>query len=162
MCAVSRWSLGVLLYEFVTGTVPFYSEDRFEMFCKIQNDSPIFPYYARLSSECKSLISKVQTEPRVSTVLTACCCYSCCVVTLHSAWAVRVVLMKSKRTLSLRNTMLIGTSTVHVSLPLLSCSCFCLCTGCCTKRLRCQSSRTSLLTLIRAISMQNTPQNRYA
>ncbi len=37
------WSMGICLYQFVTGTVPFLADNSPEIFEKITNDEPVFP-----------------------------------------------------------------------------------------------------------------------
>jgi serum/glucocorticoid-regulated kinase 2 len=51
------YSLGALLYEFVTGLPPHYSQDREELFFNIWNHPIVFPSY--LSWETKDLLEKL-------------------------------------------------------------------------------------------------------
>jgi serum/glucocorticoid-regulated kinase 2 len=41
--AVDWWTLGVLLYEMLTGLPPFYSENTNEMYRRILEDELVFP-----------------------------------------------------------------------------------------------------------------------
>ena len=54
---VDWWTLGVLLYEMLSGLPPFYSEDINEMYNRILNDELKFP--ADFSPEAKSILIKV-------------------------------------------------------------------------------------------------------
>lgn len=40
---LSRWTLGCIIYEMVTGQPPYYSSNRQELFEKIKRDMPKFP-----------------------------------------------------------------------------------------------------------------------
>lgn len=51
------YSLGALLYEFLTGLPPHYSEDREELFYRICNENLTFPDY--LSEEAIDFLSKI-------------------------------------------------------------------------------------------------------
>jgi serine/threonine protein kinase len=48
--AVDWWSLGTLLYEMITGTPPFYSSDKGELFYKILHSTIVFPSFVPLSA----------------------------------------------------------------------------------------------------------------
>jgi len=52
--AVDWWSAGVVLYEMVTGSTPFQSSNRKEMYTKVVKGHIAFPYF--VSSPCKSFI----------------------------------------------------------------------------------------------------------
>ena len=56
---VDWWTLGVLLFEMLVGTPPFYSEDQKEMYSKILHDPLVFPADIEISPNAKSLIEQV-------------------------------------------------------------------------------------------------------
>lgn len=51
------YSLGALLYEFLTGLPPYYSQDRDELFYNISNEKLTVPDY--LSPEAQDLLNKL-------------------------------------------------------------------------------------------------------
>lgn len=53
--AVDWWSMGMLLYEMLTGLPPFYSRNRQELFANIRGATLTFPRY--VSEPARSLIS---------------------------------------------------------------------------------------------------------
>jgi len=55
--SVDWWSLGIVIFEMATGELPFYSEEREEMFRKIFKEKLRFPLNNNLSQSLKSLIS---------------------------------------------------------------------------------------------------------
>ena len=55
--SVDWWTLGVLLYEMLTGLPPFYSEDVNEMYRKILQDPLRFP--EEVGSDARSLLTKL-------------------------------------------------------------------------------------------------------
>ncbi|KAF9286564.1 hypothetical protein BGZ68_002807 [Mortierella alpina] len=57
---VDWWTLGVLLYEMLTGLPPFYDENIHEMYRKILQDELRFP--DEVSSEARSLLSALLTR----------------------------------------------------------------------------------------------------
>ena len=52
---VDWWSLGILIYEMVTGHTPFYDDDINVMYQRIKRSNPIFP--KNISYDCKSIIA---------------------------------------------------------------------------------------------------------
>ena len=61
--AVDWWTLGVLLYEMLTGLPPFYSEDVNEMYRKILNDPLIFPHDVQYEAR-DILVRLLQRNPK--------------------------------------------------------------------------------------------------
>jgi len=55
--SIDLWCLGILCYEFCTGSPPFESNYRKETFKKIIENNVIFPHY--LSEEVKDLINRL-------------------------------------------------------------------------------------------------------
>nr|CAD7409250.1 unnamed protein product [Timema poppensis] len=53
------WSMGVTLYAFVYGNIPFYNDNVLTLYKKIQNDSVQFPKDPRVSDELKDLITRM-------------------------------------------------------------------------------------------------------
>ena len=51
------WSLGVVLYQCLAGKVPFDGMDQSDLFSKIKNREPSWPYH--FSKNLKDLISKM-------------------------------------------------------------------------------------------------------
>jgi len=61
---VDWWTLGVLLYEMVTGLPPFYDENTNDMYKKILHQELNFPPNSgkngvRMTSDCKAILSQV-------------------------------------------------------------------------------------------------------
>jgi aurora kinase, other len=56
---VDTWALGVLLYEFLIGTPPFYASSRERVYKKIQNVQFSWPDEPVISPEAKDLVSKL-------------------------------------------------------------------------------------------------------
>ncbi|KZW03876.1 Pkinase-domain-containing protein [Exidia glandulosa HHB12029] len=57
--AVDWWTLGILLYEMIFATTPFKGKNRKETFDNIMNLPVQFPYYPRISSKCKDVITQL-------------------------------------------------------------------------------------------------------
>ena len=59
------WSVGVILYELLTGYTPFCASNIYDLVDKIKNNEVIIPNYINLSSECKHILfSLLQKDPR--------------------------------------------------------------------------------------------------
>lgn len=57
--AVDWWTLGILVYEMIFATTPFKGKNRKETFDNIMNLPVHFPYYPRISSKCKDIITQL-------------------------------------------------------------------------------------------------------
>ena len=57
---VDYYCLGALLYEFVTGLPPFYSEDKNVIYARLLNEQVQFP--KKLSPEVKDLIKRLMIK----------------------------------------------------------------------------------------------------
>lgn len=58
------WSMGITLYAFVYGQVPFHDENILALYSKIQNQELRFPEKPEVSDELKDLINRMlQKEP---------------------------------------------------------------------------------------------------
>jgi len=55
--AADMWAAGVCLYTFVTGKLPYYSEDATDLFESISTDD--VPYPESMTLDCKDLLSKM-------------------------------------------------------------------------------------------------------
>ncbi|KAJ9580240.1 hypothetical protein L9F63_004113, partial [Diploptera punctata] len=53
------WSMGVTLYAFVYGRIPFHDENVLALYNKIQNDAVVFREKPEISAELKDLISRM-------------------------------------------------------------------------------------------------------
>jgi serine/threonine-protein kinase ULK/ATG1 len=59
------WSVGVILYELLTGKTPFYAQNIYDLVNKIKNNEVVIPNYINLSSECKHILfSLLQKNPK--------------------------------------------------------------------------------------------------
>ncbi len=65
---VDWWTLGILLYEMLTGLPPFYDEDQAEMYRKIVTKELTFPSY--VSPKARDLLTKVRISSDYSRKLT--------------------------------------------------------------------------------------------
>eukprot|EP00177_Eucheuma_denticulatum_P002921 GFKZ01005247.1.p1 GENE.GFKZ01005247.1~~GFKZ01005247.1.p1 ORF type:complete len:506 (-),score=74.63 GFKZ01005247.1:634-2151(-) len=57
--AVDWWTLGILIYEMLTGTTPFKGSDTDETFSNIVHDQLRWPDDITISADCKSLVKKL-------------------------------------------------------------------------------------------------------
>ena len=61
--AVDWWSLGILMYEMITGVTPFYNENRHKLMNSILNSKVVFPdraiYRVDYSDTLSDLIVKL-------------------------------------------------------------------------------------------------------
>jgi len=57
---VDYWSLGILIFEMLTGTTPFDDEDPYQVFKNIRNNEVKYPRWIKASSKAliKSLLTK--------------------------------------------------------------------------------------------------------
>ena len=62
--AADMWAAGVCLYTFVTGKLPYYSEDAVDLFESIENDDLLYPQDVSLA--CKDLLSKMLDKDNTS------------------------------------------------------------------------------------------------
>lgn len=53
------WSLGILIYEMISGLPPFYDENVSKMYRKIVRNNVMFKPNLKISNECKDLINKL-------------------------------------------------------------------------------------------------------
>lgn len=53
------WSMGVTLYAFVYGQIPFHDDNVLALYSKIQNDTVVFREKPLVSEELKDLISRM-------------------------------------------------------------------------------------------------------
>ena len=62
-CKCDIWGLGVLLYVFMSGYLPFQGDNRNDVFIKIKNVNYHFnhPEFDSVSQECKDFISTLLT-----------------------------------------------------------------------------------------------------
>jgi len=56
------WSIGVLLYEMVTGNPPYCARNHLELIKKLMREEFRFPSYLAISPECKELITRLLTK----------------------------------------------------------------------------------------------------
>lgn len=57
------WSTGVMLFQMMTGEMPFDGNDEKEVFGKIKKGDFHYPKHSQLSPECVDLIKKMITVP---------------------------------------------------------------------------------------------------
>ncbi|KAK9876094.1 hypothetical protein WA026_011202 [Henosepilachna vigintioctopunctata] len=57
--AADIWALGITLYAFVFGNVPFYEENLMELYSRIKNDEVEFPETSKISANLKDLIKRM-------------------------------------------------------------------------------------------------------
>lgn len=60
--AIDYWSLGTMLFEFLTGLPPFYSTNLKQMYEKILTAKLTFPQDGSMSAECQSFLSGLLTR----------------------------------------------------------------------------------------------------
>jgi [calcium/calmodulin-dependent protein kinase] kinase len=53
------WSMGVTLYAFVYGQIPFHDDNVMALYSKIQNDPVVFQEKPTICEELKDLISRM-------------------------------------------------------------------------------------------------------
>ena len=51
------WALGILVYQMLVGSTPFYSQNKYEMFKMIQTQTLRWPSDAKISCEAKSFVN---------------------------------------------------------------------------------------------------------
>ena len=61
---IDIWSLGIIIYKFIIGKLPFFSPDVNTIYEKIKNNEYTFPENSNISIEAKNLINNILiTDP---------------------------------------------------------------------------------------------------
>jgi protein-serine/threonine kinase len=58
-CSVTRWTVGILVYEMLYGCTPFKGANRHATFSNVLRNEPSFPDHPATTTLCKSIIKKL-------------------------------------------------------------------------------------------------------